>query len=284
MVANFSIFNNRKIIIANKHKKEQVIAPLLKKHFNMECFVPPNYNTDELGTFTGEIPRAENPVDVLRKKCLDAMNTYGYDIGIASEGSFGPHPHYYFLPGDDEMLILIDKKYDLELKVKLLSLDTNFRGKNISSYNELKSFAMDVKFPTHGLIFRDKQDSNNKIVKGIKDWYTLKDQYLYFAKNYSSVFVETDMRAMHNPTRMKVIRETMLKLIKLMNHQCPNCQIPGFDVKEVIHGLACSQCKLPTKSTHSYVYKCEQCNYKKTLEYPLGKINEDPRFCDYCNP
>ena len=92
------------------------------------------------------------------------------------------------------------------------------------------------------------------------------------------------MRAMHNPTRMKVIREALEKLVKLMKRTCPNCSIPGFDVAEVIHGLQCEQCNFPTNSTHTYIYRCVKCQFEEHVKYPHGKIKEDPRYCDFCNP
>ena len=49
------MFVGRKLIIATKHKKENVIAHLFRKAFEVECFVDPFFDTDRLGTFTGEI-------------------------------------------------------------------------------------------------------------------------------------------------------------------------------------------------------------------------------------
>ena len=103
------MFVGRKLIIATKHKKENVIAPLFRKAFEVECFVDPFFDTDSLGTFTGEIERKEDPVTTLRQKCLLAMESNGCDLGIASEGSFGPHPSFFFMPSDDELMIFIDK-------------------------------------------------------------------------------------------------------------------------------------------------------------------------------
>lgn len=48
------LFKGRKIIIATKHKKENVIAPLLIKYLNLECTVNEELDTDEFGTFTGK--------------------------------------------------------------------------------------------------------------------------------------------------------------------------------------------------------------------------------------
>lgn len=51
------MFAGRKLLIATKHEKEKVIAPILARELGVKCFVVSNLDTDELGTFTGEIDR-----------------------------------------------------------------------------------------------------------------------------------------------------------------------------------------------------------------------------------
>ncbi len=51
------MLNNINIILATKHKKEQAIQVQFEEAFNANIFVPDNYDTDQFGTFTGEIPR-----------------------------------------------------------------------------------------------------------------------------------------------------------------------------------------------------------------------------------
>ena len=100
----------------------------------------------------------------------------------------------------------------------------------------------------------------------------------------NSIFVETDMRAMYNPTRMTVIENATKKLVEKINSSCPACQTPGFCVTSSTKGLTCSLCGLPTKSTLSSIYQCQQCEYTKEEMYPHKKTNEDPMYCDFCNP
>jgi hypothetical protein len=40
------IFKNRKLLIATKHEKEKVIAPILSKELTVESFVPNDFDTD----------------------------------------------------------------------------------------------------------------------------------------------------------------------------------------------------------------------------------------------
>ena len=135
------IFKNRKLIIATKHQKERVIAPILTEALGVECFVPDNFDTDLLGTFSGEIERKSDPVSTLRQKCLMAMEMYNCDLGLASEGSFGAHPTVYFATADDELLIFIDKKNNLEIIVREISTVTNFNAREIENTRQLIDFA-----------------------------------------------------------------------------------------------------------------------------------------------
>lgn len=277
-------FEGRKLIIATKHQKEKVIIPIIKEHLEADIFVPTDYDTDKFGTFTGEIVRKGNALEVVRKKCLDAMNHYGFDLGIASEGSFGSHPSVFFAHADDELVILIDKKNDLEIIARELSLETNFSSEEIKSIEHLNRFAQTAKFPSHGLIIKDSETKSKNIYKDISDWETLKSIYTTVAGVSNEVWVETDMRAHRNPTRMKVIEKAVQNLVKKINTLCPDCQTPGFDIKEVIKGLPCNWCQSPTESTFAFERSCKKCNYSAIEKYPNGKQYESPEFCSNCNP
>lgn len=279
-----TLFKGRKVIIATKHQKENVIAPIFEKELGVICFVDETFDTDTLGTFTGEVERELDAISTAREKCLLAMKINNCDLGIASEGSFGPHPSMFFVNADDEFLIFIDTKNNIEVIVRELSTSTNFNGREIQTHKELFEFANQVGFPTHGLILRKSKDENIEINKGITDNETLKKSFEQLYLKYNSVYVETDMRAMFNPTRMSVIEKATQKLIQKIKSDCPQCKMPGFGIIEAKIGLKCSLCGLPTNSTLSYIYICQHCQFAKEEMFPNKKTTEDPRYCDYCNP
>ena len=278
------MFKGRNLLIATKHEKEKVIAPILEKELGVKCFVALDLDTDELGTFTGEIERKDDPVTTARNKCLMAMELANCDLAVASEGSFGHHPTIFFVPADDEFLLIIDKKNNLEIIVRELSTETNFNCAEINSEKQLYEFSKRIKFPTHGLIIKKAKDDFGEIVKGITNSEKLNSTFQYFISKYGMAYVETDMRAMYNPTRMKVIESATLKLACKINTLCPNCAIPGFGITDSNQGLPCELCNFPTRSTLSYIHTCQKCNYKKEEKYPEGKQTEDPMYCDICNP
>ncbi|PQJ09097.1 hypothetical protein CJD36_021220 [Flavipsychrobacter stenotrophus] len=277
-------FAGRKLVIATMHGKEATIGPILTRELGVEIVVPEHFNTDTYGTFSGEIERIVDPVEAGRIKCIAACELTGCDLAIASEGSFGPHPTMFFAAADDEILVFVDLKNKLEIKARVISRDTNFAGDLFTDWPETKKFAEASSFPSHSLIVRKSKNGNEDIVKGISSWDSLQDTFEVFFRKYGAVFVETDMRAMHNPTRQRVIHEATTKLVKTIHNICPNCSLPGFDVKTVRVGLPCKMCGSPTRSTYSFVYECQKCEHRAEIKYPNGQEYEDPMYCDYCNP
>lgn len=212
------------------------------------------------------------------------MEISNCDLAIASEGSFGPHPHFFFIYAAEEILLLKDKKNDLEISVKELSTETNFNGREIKPEKELIAFTNWAHFPSHGLILRKSKDDFTAIEKGITDGERLVAVFEDIRQKYKTAYVETDMRAIYNPTRMKVIETATKKLIEKIASLCPKCNTPGFGITETKPGLPCALCKFPTRTTLSYIYTCQKCSFRKEQMYPHDKTTEDAAYYDFCNP
>lgn len=278
------MFEGRTLLIATMHGKEKVIAPLLEKALGVTCEIASGFNTDLFGTFSGEVERMHSASDTVRVKCKTAMEKYRYDLAIASEGSFGPHPTLFFAPANEEWLVFIDQKNDLEIMARVLSTETNFAGAEIQTMEQLEAFAEQSRFPSHALIIKNQKEIFQEVAKGITDRSELVQAFQHFKEKYGIAYLETDMRAHLNPTRMKVIEATTHKLLEKIQSTCPGCGIPGFDVTEAVAGLPCSRCGSPTQSILKLIYECRHCHYKKESLYPNTKNSEDPAYCDGCNP
>jgi hypothetical protein len=50
-------------------------------------------------------------------------------------------------------------------------------------------------------------------------------------EKFNNLYVETDMRAMYNPSRMTVIQNATKKLVEKINSCCPQCNIPGLELQ-----------------------------------------------------
>ncbi|MBX9887933.1 MAG: hypothetical protein K2Y30_08380 [Flavobacteriaceae bacterium] len=278
------MFANRKLFIATKHQKEAVILPLIEKNLGVVCFTMDDFETDNLGTFSGEILRKYDPLTTIRAKCDQGRLHSNCDLVIANEGSFGGHPSLLFAHADDELVMLKDYRNNLEIVSRELSLNTNLNAEQINNEQQLLAFAQQIQFPSHAIILKDKAKNPRQIYKGIQSEVLLLQKYRQLKTNYGQAYAETDMRAIYNPTRMNVIATAVEKLIEKINKKCPRCCIPGFDVVRVNAGLPCGSCGLPTRSILSHINECTTCGYTQEEFYPKQKRTEDPTYCDYCNP
>ena len=276
------MFYGRRLCVATMHQKEKVIAPILNSMLGVTCFVSHELNTDQFGTFSGEIERTLSPLNAARAKCDLVHQHTGCDLVLANEGSFGPHPNLFFIPANEELMLLRDYKNNLSIWTSLLSTETNFNSLEVSNAKQLGDFATSIGFPSHGFILLSTDRTQIR-----KDFNTLEDAnraLVELTKGNGRCIVETDMRAMNNPTRMNVIEELSHELVKKLNSVCPSCNIPGFDVIRVNSGLPCMACKAKTSSTLSLVKGCIACSHEELIEYPNNKVEEDPMYCNYCNP
>jgi len=278
------LFNGRALVIATNHGKEQVIAPLLENHLGVQCTVAESLNTDQFGTFSGEIKRNDDALTTARDKCHAALELTGLDLAVASEGSFGPHPTLFFVPANEELLLFVDLKNNLEIAVRSISTSTNYASAIIKSVPALLEFANTVQFPSHGIILSTTEEAYESIEKGITDPKRLLATFEQLVKVNGSVFAQTDMRAHVNPSRMEVIAETTDKLCKRIVSTCPQCKTPGFGITDAIKGLPCEVCLTPTESTLHTVSSCSTCNLIQKDFFPHTKQHESATYCNKCNP
>eukprot|EP01038_Epipyxis_sp_PR26KG_P004002 gene4002-5729_t len=263
------------------HQKERVLAPLFESTFGLQCFTTVHLNTDEFGTFSGEIERIKSPLETARQKCLRAVELTSCDLVLASEGSFGAHPVAGFVPMNEELLLFLDVKNNLEIAVKHVSTQTNFGSTVAHNLEDVYAFTEAAKFPEHAVIVREP--SGQVIRKGVNDLRELLNIFSDSRQKYDSVTIESDMRAQFNPTRMHNIYNCGKKLVSSIQSKCPECAWPGFSVSKVISGLPCENCSMPTKSTLKHVYVCKCCGFTKEKNNPHGKVAEEAVFCDFLN-
>ena len=270
------------------HRKEQAIAPGLTAALNVRPQVPPNFNTDRLGTFTRDVSRAADQLATARLKAQAALDLTGETLAIASEGSFGPHPEIPWVPCDRELVLLLDREHDLEIVGQAISTATNYRSQTIRSVEDALAFAPAVGFPDHGLVVMPTAEGSPQqaIAKGIttESALTAAVETTLATSKTGTAHLETDMRAHFNPTRMQVIAEATADLIKTIAQRCPHCDCPGLAIAQRQPGLPCAWCKTPTPLTLSVTYRCQRCHREKIETFPDGQPTADPGNCPYCNP
>lgn len=269
-------------VIATMHAKEQAIAPAFAEVLGVECVLPPTgFDSDVFGTFSGEIARSLSPLETARRKAQAALAVSSATMAIASEGTFGPHPVLGFVPADEELMYVYDREQDIEVWVYEITTDTNFAAKDIQSLVELREFAQKAGFPAHALIVRSPESIIHKGIQAADELQAIAEPLL---DTFGRIRVETDMRAMHNPTRMRFLAEVAHRLAKKLGTNCPACGTGGYAVVETIAGLPCGLCSSPTRRTKAAIHRCLRCAHSHEQPFPDGIFTEDPTYCDFCNP
>ena len=277
-------YSGKRIALLTQHGKETVIASVLDAALGCRVERVAGYDTDLLGTFTRDIPRAGTQLKAARKKARLGMELAGLPLGLASEGSFGPDPMMGMFPWNVEFLIFIDDERGLEI-VGVAQGKTNFAHVLAASWEEAEAFACNAGFPEHHLVVRPEHENDPRLRKGIADGVALRAAFdeAHAQSDSWRVFLETDMRAHANPTRMEVIRLAAEDLVKKLNSPCPSCGLPGFWIVERLSGLPCADCGAPTRETRAEVHGCPKCAHRITRER-TDRQSADPSRCDYCNP
>lgn len=277
-------YDGQTVYLGTKHDKSIALAPHFEK-IGMRCETV-EVDTDEFGTFTGEVERKGTVKETLRKK-VGAVLKLKPDARfvLASEGSFGPHPFVGFIQSDHEVLLFFDKRTGLEIFAEELSTDTNHDEIEFRPRDDLQNFLERVKFPSHGIIVRPKGNSS-QVFKGLIDRRALGQAIIdsFLVSSEPKVILSTDMRASFNPSRMAVIGKAGEQLINRLTSFCPSCSVIGFGPCRAMIGLPCSHCGLATQVTKEIIYGCLSCHFEQTYPRPDGLKYADPAECDFCNP
>jgi len=271
------IYSGFTAALATQHGKEQAIAPPLAALTGLALAVPQDIDTDRLGTFTGEVPRPASPRDTLRMKVRLGMAAAGLPLGLASEGSFGPHPFMPFLAMGREAMIFIDGTRGIEVIEESISETTNFAALDLVPGADVAGFLSRIGFPAHAVVLRD----GGRIIKGISAPDHL-DELLGSCSTKARL--ETDMRANLNPTRMAEIGRLATNLARRIATPCPACGAPGFGTRHSEAGLPCGDCGAPTTLVKTIVSGCALCRHEHHAPRPDGRITASPAECPECNP
>ena len=280
-------YRDRRASLATKHGKASACRRPLRHALGVELVVPADFDTDALGTFSGEIPRQGTPAEVCLRKARLGMAATGLPLGFASEGSFGPHPSVPFIPADFEIMTFVDDDRGLVVRESVLSVQTNFGHREARGVDDLADFLSAAGFPSHALIVRPKTTrADAPIEKGVAsiDRLTAAIGLAVAASEDGIASVETDMRAHVNPTRMAVIRRLAFRLARRLATPCPGCAAPGFGRTGEVTGLPCEWCESATEMIRLESWTCAACPYLEERPRGDGLRRAPAQHCPVCNP
>jgi len=269
------------VAFATKHGKERQFGPRLSRVLGVRVAVA-ELDTDQLGTFTGEIPRILDQHETARKKARWALDHTGARYGLSSEGSFGPHPQIPFIATGLELAVFIDDKEDLEINEFLRTTETNFAQLTTTEVSIPVSFLDRVQFPSHALIVSPSPNIG-PFIKGIQDNEELRDAIASTIATAGTATLQTDMRAHLNPTRQLCLEKLAERLAIRLSARCQRCQARGWGIVEVTVGLPCEWCGSATNMIASEHFACSRGECKHRAEIAVDGL-ASPGDCPRCNP
>lgn len=274
--------------LVSRHGKAQAFRPVLGPRLGLRVRTLRSVDTDAFGTFSREVERPFGALQAARAK-IDAGAAVRPDatVLLASEGSFGPHPMIPFLALGEELVLLRDLRTGLELVGQDISPETNFAHRIVTDPAEALDFARAAAFPGHGMIVLGVRDGAPApeifVCKTARTPDDLARAVTLAIETSGSAFIETDMRAHRNPTRMAAIGRAVRDLERRFRSACPECGRPGFWKVRSVPGLPCSDCGTPTRQPLAEIRACAGCGHEADFPVP-GAGWADPAGCEDCNP
>lgn len=260
--------------LGTMHGKEAAIAPPLAT-LGIALTVAP-IDTDRFGTFTAETPRTGGMEDAARAKALAAIEATGLPVGIASEGSYGPHPFVPFAALGQELILWHDARTGQEVLEHQTDPTPVYDHIEAATVEEAEPFLARIRFPETAVIVAPDAKTA-PFAKGIRDRAALVDAM----RQTPRAFVQTDMRAHMNPRRMEVIAALATRLALRLSTPCPACAAPGWGLLRREPGLPCTDCGTPTALPAQDIHGCTACGHETAHPRPGAA---DPAHCPYCNP
>jgi hypothetical protein len=276
-------YANLQAALLTKHGKEAVIVEVMLEGLGLEVIHVNSYDTDLFGTFTRDIERQGNQYDAALAKALKGMEIAGTQIGLSSEGLFTLDPFSGLFPWNNELVLFVDQSSDVNV--------AGFSSSQAQAYSALISIDDDIEphlkkalFPSHYLVVRADGPESTTLVKGINTREALNDTLKYFftKSQTGKAFIENDLRAFANPTRMMNIKNATINLVERLKSHCPSCDAPSFWVANRIPGLCCGSCGMAKRETLAEVFECKKCKHQE--EVKIKKKFADQSKCDFCNP
>lgn len=272
----------KKIALATKHGKLTQIAPAFESLRDWQIELV-EIDTDIYGTFSGEVPRLLTPRDAAIEKARAGALHAGFDFGLASEGTIGPHPQIPFINSDLEVMAFVDLKTNFAVVETLMSIDIQAYSSTVNSDTDIEDLIAKLDLPAHAANVTINIDGAGQFIKGIHRPEELRRVVAKALGRSATVEVENDFRAMSSPSRQANIGALAEKLAARIGSHCPACNQIGWGSVGFEYGLPCSDCfEVVASVAHSEKLGCVTCDHSELRS--LGRESVDPARCERCNP
>ena len=267
----------QRVALITKHEKARWIAPYLAP-LGYEVFESSLFDTDTLGTFSGEVERTLSPMDAALTKAKKACELTDTDWGLGSEGSFGGGPAPGMINWNDELLCLYQTSTGITIYAHAAG-PTSVQELTLNGKLPLKQKLLLL--PKQLWILRYEEGIQKYIQKGLSAEQLL-DRLEHFVSSSQKLKIEPDLRAMNCPERQQMIAKAAEDLVRRLSETCPQCQAFNFVIKQKQSGLPCTLCTLPTEQAKAWTRVCDACSYRN--DEVVQQKGADPTHCQFCNP
>ncbi len=271
------------IAMGTRHGKERQVAPVFADELGARVVAPPGIDTDQFGTFAGEVPRILTPVAAAVAKARLAMGAARVPYGLASEASYDAW--YGMLARHTETLVFLDDVRGLQIVESITTPGAPGLARLIGTPDEAVAAATRFGFPEQGAVVKATVGGRVQVFgKGITDAEALGSaaDAATAAADDRHASLEPDLRAHHNPSRRHILSSLARRLARRLATRCRHCSAPGYGLMAVHSGLPCRMCGCPTPLIAADSHGCTACGYSETVER-VGATAE-PCFCPHCNP
>jgi hypothetical protein len=277
-------YKGKTVAFLTQHRKDKLLRSIFFERLGCDIIRAEGFDTDQLGTFTRDIPRYETQLATARTKALKSIELTDESIGLGSEGAFGPDPISGLISWNTEILVWIDTADNTEV-IGVAQGAGCHQHSTVANLNQLLKYASSAQFPEHALIMRPDSADDSRVCKDLTTWPLLINTFekLYAQSLNGHVFVEVDLRAHLNPTRQQMIVRAAENLIEKLQSLCPSCNRPGFSEKERVAGMPCALCRNPTRLPMMRIWRCDGCGAEEHRHMMVNEV-ADPSRCDVCNP
>lgn len=277
-------YHGRTAVLATMHDKLPLIAPAMLAAIGLDVHDVP-VDTDQLGTFTGDVARPGTLWATAVAKARLGMDASRTRLGLASEGSIGPPPGLAFVIAAVELVVLVDDELGIIIGETATGYDIVTIATDLAPGDETDAVLQRGRFPEHGMIVRPALGPLMPLHKGIHD-RTILDRAIRgcaAASPDSRAHLETDLRAHHCPSRRPIIAAAAHRLAARLATCCPTCATPGWGIVRVELGVPCQHCGRVVPVPNADIYGCAACNDEHTVSRPESN-GADPGRCEWCNP
>lgn len=211
------------VLIATMHGKETVLAPPLAE-LGFQVLLPVDYDTDMLGTFSGDVRRPGTAVEAALEKARRACIATGVPRAISSEGSYRPCQTLFPGARNVEILAFVDMENGQEVVEVMTDLPTRFvKGRVPADFDapETQALLSAMGWPQVRAMIVPEDPGRGVVMpewvfKGLADAASVIEALRVCAAHSADgqVHLESDLRAHMNPTRMASVARVGERLVQ----------------------------------------------------------------------